>query len=45
MGAGAVYRPFTWREFMQGRVDDNYTDLGVDDIQISHYRLDREART
>ena len=43
--AGAAYRPFTWREFMQGRVDDNYTDLGVDDIQISRYRLDREART
>jgi isopenicillin N synthase-like dioxygenase len=33
------YRPFTWREFMKGRADDNYTDLGVDDIQISRYAL------
>ena len=33
------YRPFTWREFMKGRADDNYTDLGVDDIQISTYAV------
>ena len=31
------YRPFTWREFMKGRADDNYADLGVDDIQIGDY--------
>lgn len=33
------YRPFTWREFMKGRADDNYADLGTDDIQISRYAL------
>ena len=34
-----VYRSFTWREYIKGRVDDNYTDLGEDDIQISQFRL------
>ena len=38
-GATPRYRPFTWREFMRGRADDNYTDLGVDDIQISRYAV------
>ena len=33
------YRPFTWREFIRGRVTDNYADLGEDDIQISRYAL------
>lgn len=34
-----VYRPFTWREYIRGRVDDNYTDLGEEDIQIDRFRL------
>ena len=34
-----VYRAFTWREYIQGRIDDNFTDLGEDDIQIAHYRV------
>jgi isopenicillin N synthase-like dioxygenase len=34
-----LYRSFTWREFGVGRANDNYADLGVDDIQISNYRL------
>jgi isopenicillin N synthase-like dioxygenase len=34
-----VYRAFTWREYIKGRVDDNYTDLGEDDIQIDQFRL------
>lgn len=38
-GATLRYRPFTWREFMRGRADDNYTDLGVDDVQISRYAV------
>ncbi|MBT5700604.1 MAG: hypothetical protein HOI67_04065 [Gammaproteobacteria bacterium] len=33
------YRPFTWREYIKGRVDDNYTDLGEEDIQIAQYRV------
>ena len=32
------YVPFTWKEYIQGRVDDNYTDLGEEDIQISRFR-------
>ncbi|MEZ7973227.1 MAG: 2OG-Fe(II) oxygenase family protein [Pseudomonadales bacterium] len=34
-----LYRPFTWREYIKGRVDDNYTDLGEEDIQIAQYRV------
>lgn len=33
------FRPFTWREYIKGRVDDNFTDLGVDDIQIDRFRI------
>lgn len=33
------YRSFSWREYIQGRIDDNYADLGEDDIQISRYRM------
>jgi isopenicillin N synthase-like dioxygenase len=39
------YREFTWREYIQGRIDDNYADLGEDDIQIRQFYLDgAEAR-
>ena len=34
-----VYRSFTWREYIKGRVDDNYADVGEDDIQISQFRV------
>jgi isopenicillin N synthase-like dioxygenase len=34
-----AYHPFTWREFIAGRTDDNYADLGVDDIQIDRFRV------
>jgi isopenicillin N synthase-like dioxygenase len=34
-----LYRAFTWREFIQARVDDNYSDLGEIDTQASHYRI------
>lgn len=37
--APPVYRSFTWQEYIKGRVDDNYADLGEDDIQISQFRL------
>jgi isopenicillin N synthase-like dioxygenase len=36
---GAHYRPFAWREFMAARAYDNFTDLGVDDTQVSDYRI------
>lgn len=38
----AHYRPFTWREFIQARIDDNhanYAELGVEDTQASHFRI------
>jgi isopenicillin N synthase-like dioxygenase len=33
------YRPFGWREFMAARAYDNFTDLGVDDTQVTDYRM------
>ncbi len=33
------YRRFSWREFIKGRADDNFADYGVDDIQISNFRV------
>jgi isopenicillin N synthase-like dioxygenase len=33
------YRPFSWRDFIQARVDDNYADLGADDTQVDHFRI------
>ncbi len=33
------YRPFTWREFIQARVDDNFSDLGAEDTQAGHFRI------
>ena len=33
------YRPFTWKEYIQGLIDDNYQDLCQDDIQIAKFKL------
>ncbi|MDE0886926.1 MAG: hypothetical protein OSB70_15480 [Myxococcota bacterium] len=33
------YRPFTWKEFIQARIDDNFADLDVEDTQASHFRI------
>jgi|TARA_B110000014_G_scaffold260733_1_gene251075 isopenicillin N synthase-like dioxygenase len=33
------YSSFIWKDYIQGRVDDNYSDLGEDDIQISKFRI------
>jgi len=33
------YRPFTWRDYIKGRVDDNFADIGEDDIQIERFRI------
>ena len=33
------FSSFTWREYIRGRLDDNYTDRGVDDIQIDRFRI------
>lgn len=38
-GTTPRYRPFPWRELMKGRTDDNYRDLGTEDIQISRFRM------
>ena len=32
-------RVFTWKEYIKGRVDDNFADLGEDDIQIEWFRI------
>ena len=37
--SGARYRAFEWREFMAARAYDNFTDLGVDDTQVTDYRV------
>lgn len=33
-----IYKPFTWGEFLKGRVAGNYADVG-EDLQISHYKI------
>lgn len=33
------YRPFTWREFIMARAQDNFADLAAEDTQASHYRI------
>jgi isopenicillin N synthase-like dioxygenase len=38
-GAAPRYRPFEFREFVDARAADNYADEGVDDAQITDYRL------
>ncbi len=39
-GFGAPrYRPFPWIEYISGRINDNYADLGEDDIQVERYRI------
>lgn len=38
-GGDPVYRSFTWREYIKGRVDDNFADIGEDDIQIDRFRI------
>ena len=37
------FKSFTWREYIKGRLDDNYDDRGVDDIQIDRFRLKQPA--
>jgi len=39
-GSSPRYRPFTWREFIKGRMDDNFNDYGADDIQISRFLIE-----
>lgn len=38
-GASPRYRPFSWRDYIHGRVTDNFANYGVDDIQISKYAV------
>ncbi|MEM7139542.1 MAG: 2OG-Fe(II) oxygenase family protein [Actinomycetota bacterium] len=37
---GPRYRPFTWKEFIRGRAEDNFADYGVDDIQIGNFAIE-----
>jgi isopenicillin N synthase-like dioxygenase len=34
-----TYSAFAWRDFIQGRLDDNFADLGEDDIQVDRFRI------
>ena len=33
------YESFIWRDFIRGRVADNFADYGAEDIQIARYRV------
>jgi isopenicillin N synthase-like dioxygenase len=33
------YRPFVFRDFLNARGADNYADEGVDDVQVTDYRI------
>jgi len=37
---GPRYRAVAWRSFIQARTYDNFTDLGADDTQMAHYRIE-----
>ncbi|MEO0492381.1 MAG: 2OG-Fe(II) oxygenase family protein [Actinomycetota bacterium] len=39
-GVTARYRSFGWKEYMAGRMADNFADYGVEDIQISDFLID-----
>lgn len=39
------FTSFAWRDYIKGRLDDNYTDRGVDDIQIDRFRVKERATT
>ena len=38
-GTTPVYRDFEWTEYITGRAQDNFADHGVEDIQISHFKV------
>jgi isopenicillin N synthase-like dioxygenase len=38
-GQQAHYQPFKWRDYIRGRVTDNFADYGVEDVQIARYRI------
>jgi len=33
------YRAFSWQEYIRGRVTDNYSEIGEEDIQIDRYKV------
>jgi len=37
------YRHFAWKDYVGGRMQDNYADHGVDDIQITDFRVGADA--
>ncbi|MEM9201946.1 MAG: 2OG-Fe(II) oxygenase family protein [Actinomycetota bacterium] len=39
-GADARYRSFTWKDYIGARMDDNFADYGVEDIQISNFLIE-----
>ena len=41
--AKPAYRAFTWADYISGRAQDNFADYGVEDIQISHFKVGTDA--
>ncbi len=41
---GPRYRAVAWRTFIQARTYDNFTDLGADDTQMAHYRIEASVQ-
>lgn len=33
------YKSFSWRDFIRGRVTDNFADYGAEDIQVEQFRV------
>ena len=42
-GTTPVYRDFRWAEYIAGRAQDNFADHGVEDIQISQFKVVADA--
>lgn len=38
-GEAPRYRSFSWRDYIRGRVTDNFADYGEDDIQITKFAI------
>jgi len=43
-GEAPLYSSFSWRDFIRGRVTDNFADYGESDIQIDRYRIAAGAK-
>jgi isopenicillin N synthase-like dioxygenase len=37
-----LYRPYNWGEFLRTRKDSNFKNLGVENVQIYHFAINRD---